>query len=434
MSSSIRILGHPGSGNTWKPFLLASLLGLPADLVQIDLGQASSRPDCENNSPLYLRLHPGGTAPVLIDASAKADAPSQTAFSDDATLEKYGPPGLLVRDSHACLIYLALKAAAADPSKASWYPVEAASAARVATWLSFAAGDVNGSLLHVRISKIFGWNIAGSIDDALTRSRRTLAFLEAALTENEEAGEVWIASAERPTIADVAIFPYVALAESSSKGELSLRPYPHVRDWIARFKKLPGYVNQEGTFDSDEEENEDDGEDDDDNFEGEDGNVDDETLMNMLRQIMAQQQGGGGGGHSHGGVACGGHGHGNDDGENGDEDDDGGRFIDQSQQMEFLQMMRQMMMGRGPPGGGHSHGGQPCGGHGHGDDDDDEDEDDEDEGGGGGDHSHGGVACGGRAFSFEALTGDFTTLIFTPPTIPPLRAHPYHPKDGHGSH
>jgi glutathione S-transferase len=48
---------------------------------------------------------------------------------------------------------------------------------------------------------------------------------------------------ERPTIADVAVFPYVALAND---GKISLDNYPNVLAWIDRVKHLPGFVGMIG--------------------------------------------------------------------------------------------------------------------------------------------------------------------------------------------
>jgi glutathione S-transferase len=48
---------------------------------------------------------------------------------------------------------------------------------------------------------------------------------------------------ERLTIADVAVFPYVAL---SPDGRLDLSAYPHVLAWIERIKHLPGFVGMIG--------------------------------------------------------------------------------------------------------------------------------------------------------------------------------------------
>ncbi|NET10250.1 MAG: glutathione S-transferase, partial [Symploca sp. SIO2B6] len=39
---------------------------------------------------------------------------------------------------------------------------------------------------------------------------------------------------EHPTIADIAVFPYVALA---SDGKIDLSPYPNVLAWIERVKQ-----------------------------------------------------------------------------------------------------------------------------------------------------------------------------------------------------
>jgi glutathione S-transferase len=44
---------------------------------------------------------------------------------------------------------------------------------------------------------------------------------------------------DRPTIADIACFPYIAMAED---GKISLVEYPHIVNWIDRVKQLPGYI------------------------------------------------------------------------------------------------------------------------------------------------------------------------------------------------
>jgi glutathione S-transferase len=52
----------------------------------------------------------------------------------------------------------------------------------------------------------------------------------------------WLAL-DHVTIADIACFPYVALA---SEGEIPLDPYASVRSWIERIKALPGFVGMPG--------------------------------------------------------------------------------------------------------------------------------------------------------------------------------------------
>lgn len=87
----------------------------------------------------------------------------------------------------------------------------------------------------------FGWAIPGTVDEALARSRAVLASLEARLAEGAAAGEQWAASSAAPTAADVAVFPHVALAETSSKGAPALGAYPAVCAWIRPVRTLPGF-------------------------------------------------------------------------------------------------------------------------------------------------------------------------------------------------
>lgn len=48
----------------------------------------------------------------------------------------------------------------------------------------------------------------------------------------------WLA-AEHLTIADVACYPYVSVAE---EGRFSLEPYPAVSAWLKRFEGTPGWI------------------------------------------------------------------------------------------------------------------------------------------------------------------------------------------------
>ena len=62
------------------------------------------------------------------------------------------------------------------------------------------------------------------------------------LLDERLAGRDWLA-AERPTIADLACFPYVGL---SREGRLPLDDYRNVLSWIQRIVALPGYVGMDG--------------------------------------------------------------------------------------------------------------------------------------------------------------------------------------------
>lgn len=72
------------------------------------------------------------------------------------------------------------------------------------------------------------------------RGNYSLKVLNAQLEKND-----WLALG-RPTIADLSVFIYVALAPM---GDISLQPYPAVLAWIERVKKLPGFFPIEGLDD-----------------------------------------------------------------------------------------------------------------------------------------------------------------------------------------
>lgn len=60
---------------------------------------------------------------------------------------------------------------------------------------------------------------------------------------NDHLGDRTWLEFNRPTIADLAVFPYVALAPD---GQISLDDYPNILDWIERIKQLPGFIGMQG--------------------------------------------------------------------------------------------------------------------------------------------------------------------------------------------
>lgn len=52
----------------------------------------------------------------------------------------------------------------------------------------------------------------------------------------------WLAL-DQPTIADIACYPYVALAP---EGGMAIDGYPAIQKWMASIKNLPGYVGMAG--------------------------------------------------------------------------------------------------------------------------------------------------------------------------------------------
>lgn len=191
-----RLHVHELSGHSHRARLFFSLLGVPLELVPVDLAQgAHKRPD-------YLALNTLGQVPVLEDDE------------------------VVVADSCAILVYLSKKLGRTD-----WLPEDALGAARVQRWLAVAAGQLAAGPAAARLVTVFG--AALDAPTLIARSHALLVVLERELRERA------FLAAERPTIADVALYTYVAHAP---EGNVSLEAYPSVRAWLGRVEALPGFV------------------------------------------------------------------------------------------------------------------------------------------------------------------------------------------------
>ena len=187
------------SGNCHKIRLMLSLLGLDYKSVILKVG--------EHKSPSFLRLNPLGQVPVLVDED------------------------VLIRDSHAILVYLARQYGGE-----TWLPNDAKSMSQVMQWLSTAANDVRQSFEPARWYYLFNRSQV-DVAAAQTKAYALLDVIDAHLTERQ-----WL-ELDRPTIADIACFPYIGLA---ADGQISLDNYPHVISWINCTKQLSGYVSMPG--------------------------------------------------------------------------------------------------------------------------------------------------------------------------------------------
>ena len=198
----MRLYDTQRSGNAWKVRLLASLLGIELERITLsidkgDLGQAS-----------FLAKNPLAQVPVL--------------ELDD---------GRLISESFAILYYLALGT--------PWWPADAVTQAQVLTWLSFEQA------LHMRPIAQLRLHLSlrrdRSADDADMKACRSEA-LEALRLLDHRLGEQgpgkWVATADHPSIADIALYPYTRMAPL---GGLDLDAFAHLPRWLARIEALPGY-------------------------------------------------------------------------------------------------------------------------------------------------------------------------------------------------
>lgn len=196
----IRLYDMKLSGNCYKVRLFCSLLGLRYTRIDVDLAGG------EHRQPAFLRLNPRGQIPVLDDA------------------------GVLVWDSAAILVYLARKYA-----EAHWLPTAAVEMAEVMQWLAVAENELLYGLARARAKMLFDrpWHLAEC---------QALGLSGLKVLEQRLAGRAWLATA-RPTIADIACYPYVALAP---QGGVGLEDFPHVRAWLGGVQNLAGYIDMPG--------------------------------------------------------------------------------------------------------------------------------------------------------------------------------------------
>jgi len=184
------------SGHSHKIRLMLSLLQIPYKTVAVN-GAIQ-----EHKSEPFLKMNPFGQVPVLKDGET------------------------VVWDSQAILVYLARQYAAP-----SWLPLDAVGMSRVMAWLSVAANEVSRGPSLLRVHHKLGRAIA--MEDALQFTDALLKVLEKHLHSND-----WLA-AEHITIADIAVYPYIALAP---EGKIDLTPFPSICRWLTRIQALPNYV------------------------------------------------------------------------------------------------------------------------------------------------------------------------------------------------
>lgn len=184
------------SGNCHKVRMLLAQLGVACETIPVDIASG------ENKRPAYLALNPRGQVPLLEDE------------------------GELIWDSQAILVYLARRYGGEN-----WLPTAPLAMARVMQWLAVSENEIQYGLARARAALQFGapWEV----EDCQRVGRAALQLLEGQLEKS-----AWLA-AEHITIADLACYPYAALAPQSG---LDLAPFPAVLAWIGRIQALPRYA------------------------------------------------------------------------------------------------------------------------------------------------------------------------------------------------
>lgn len=187
--------------------LLLGFLGLRYDVVPIDVF-----PGNELHSDAFLALNPAATVPLVID----------------------GPQ--LLSELPEILAYLVTL----TPEGAAWAPSDAASG--IERHLALAEG-----LEKTALAARWALTISAPADLSalIAGAHQILRAIDRDLWFGERSGADWMLPGPHPPLADLVLFPAIALCE---EGEVSRQDYPAIRRWMDRFRRLPGFVTMSGVF------------------------------------------------------------------------------------------------------------------------------------------------------------------------------------------
>jgi glutathione S-transferase len=188
------------SGNGYKCRLVLKALGMPYDLVQLDILNGESR------TPEFLAINPNGKIPVLV-------------------VQGRGP----IAESHAIIAYLA--------ERSALIPSDPYERALMWQWMCFEQYQLEPGVATLRFwlksLKQTPQELGERHTERYKRGADALAVLERGLAHRQ-----WIASGA-PSLADIALFAYTHVADEAG---YRLSNYPAITAWIARFKALPWYA------------------------------------------------------------------------------------------------------------------------------------------------------------------------------------------------
>ena len=194
-----RLYDYLPSGNGYKVRLVLRELGLPYELVEVDILKGGSR------TPEFLAKNPNGRIPVL-------EIPGKGFLSE----------------SHAIISYLA------DGS--ALIPEDPLDRARMWQWLCFEQYNLEPNVATVRFWLHSLHKTEAELGEKLTDKRR-LGFAALDVLERGLAGRDYLV-ANRYTLADIGLYAYTHVAE---EGGFPLERYPAIRGWCARIAARPAY-------------------------------------------------------------------------------------------------------------------------------------------------------------------------------------------------
>ena len=197
----MRLHSAPKSGNGYKVRLLQGLLGTGCEVINYDTKGG------ETHAPEFLKnVNSDGKVPVL--------------ELDDGTM---------LPESGAILLYLA--------EGTPYQPEDKVDRAQGFRWMFFEQYSLLPNLGKPRLWRMRGVEITPQKEAELKGLFK--AGYEALGVMERHLGHREFFVGDRPTVADVALYPYPRLCP---EGGYDLEDYPAVRAWLDRIAALPGYV------------------------------------------------------------------------------------------------------------------------------------------------------------------------------------------------
>jgi glutathione S-transferase len=193
----MRLYNVAYSGNSYKVRLLLAHLGVPCEIVEVDILKGESR------TPEFLKINPNGRTPVLDDN------------------------GFVLAESNAILAYLA--------RGTKFLPEDQQKFALVFQWLFF---EQYSHEPYIATSRFWLQHKSDSPERAaVLTARRDGGWAALKVMEDRLRSNDFFVGGY--TLADIALFAYTHV---SHEGGFPLDDFPKIRAWIERVKTQPGFT------------------------------------------------------------------------------------------------------------------------------------------------------------------------------------------------
>jgi glutathione S-transferase len=194
----LTLYDDPISGNGYKARLILRLTGHDFRVVELDILKGETR------TPEFLAINPNGKIPALV-------------FDDGRTLS----------ESNAILFHFA--------EGTDYLPTDPYARAQVMQWLFWEQYNHEPNIATSRFllqHRALTDEVKATLEAKKAPGETALALMEKRLS----AGDFLVGGF---SIADIALFAYTHVAE---EGGFNLEPYPSIRRWIERVRKVPGFL------------------------------------------------------------------------------------------------------------------------------------------------------------------------------------------------